>query len=29
MTTFTVWKFEDVDGAARAESSLKEAAFAP
>jgi len=26
MTTFTVWKFEDPDGAARAESSLKSAA---
>ncbi|MBA2956536.1 DUF1269 domain-containing protein [Nocardioides sp. MAH-18] len=26
MTTFTVWKFEDADGAARAESSLKAAA---
>jgi uncharacterized membrane protein len=26
MTTFTVWKFEDADGAARAESSLKSAA---
>ena len=26
MTTFTVWKFEDTDGAARAESSLKAAA---
>lgn len=26
MTAFTVWKFEDVDGAARAESSLEAAA---
>ena len=26
MTAFTVWKFEDVDGAARAESSLESAA---
>ena len=26
MTTFTVWKFEDTDGAARAESSLTTAA---
>ena len=26
MTTFTVWKFEDPDGAARAESSLQAAA---
>ncbi|GAA4731411.1 DUF1269 domain-containing protein [Nocardioides endophyticus] len=26
MTTFTVWKFEDPDGASRAESSLKSAA---
>jgi uncharacterized membrane protein len=26
MTTFTVWKFEDADGAAHAESSLKSAA---
>jgi uncharacterized membrane protein len=26
MTTFTVWRFEDSDGAARAESSLKSAA---
>jgi uncharacterized membrane protein len=26
MTTFTVWKFEDADGAARAESALRSAA---
>ena len=26
MTTFTVWKFEDLDGAARAEATLKTAA---
>ena len=26
MTTFTVWKFEDADGAARAETTLKTAA---
>src|SRR4051794_14217570 len=26
MTTFTVWKFEDPDGAARAEAALKSAA---